>query len=532
MNKLNLTLICFTLILSGLLAIISAGITYDEASYIPAGYSYLKTREILLNQEHPPLSKILAGVPLFFFDLNFKKNYSISEQHIEFQSEFFKQNKKKILIITYSSRITLFFINILLLASIYCFSISIFKNKNAALISTALTALCPLFLAYSTLVINDCLFAFFFILTIFTLRNHIIKTTPCSLLYFAISFSAVLLTKFSALILIPIIFFIIIIKFKECNAVFFLSLFIALAIVIIIVNIFYFKPFTGFLDYYRGVCLTGKYRLTDYQYFLNGNFYEGNNSFYFLFTILYKSGEIQLLLWSITTIFFIKKFTDKILKRNKNKIIKYNFSSDIITYIILPAVVYFCVVSYKAPNIGLRYMLPCIFMLNVFTSYFFIHYEKYFTIFSNEKGLSVKTYFIFFIIFLLALRIFIAAPDYISFFNSYCGGRDKGMKLLDDSNFDWGQDINKLQTFLDSKKIPFVYLFYFGVVPPEAYNISYLDIKYALNYKNELKPGWYVISSQFLNRLPEFQTKNGRFKFSKNSAEFKIGYTLYIFNIL
>ena len=40
--------------------------TYDEAVHLAAGYSYLTTGDYRLNPEHPPLSKMLAAIPLLF----------------------------------------------------------------------------------------------------------------------------------------------------------------------------------------------------------------------------------------------------------------------------------------------------------------------------------------------------------------------------------------------------------------------------------------------------------------------------------
>ena len=38
--------------------------TVDEVAHIPSGYSYVKYLDYRLNPEHPPLAKILAGIPL------------------------------------------------------------------------------------------------------------------------------------------------------------------------------------------------------------------------------------------------------------------------------------------------------------------------------------------------------------------------------------------------------------------------------------------------------------------------------------
>src|SRR3989338_4006432 len=46
----------------------------DEITHLPSGYSYLKTGEIKLNPQHPPLMKMLAALPLLFLYLKFDPN--------------------------------------------------------------------------------------------------------------------------------------------------------------------------------------------------------------------------------------------------------------------------------------------------------------------------------------------------------------------------------------------------------------------------------------------------------------------------
>lgn len=48
--------------------------TFDEIAHIPAGYSYVTQHDMRLNPEHPPLLKMLIGMPLLFLDLNFDTN--------------------------------------------------------------------------------------------------------------------------------------------------------------------------------------------------------------------------------------------------------------------------------------------------------------------------------------------------------------------------------------------------------------------------------------------------------------------------
>src|SRR4051812_27755208 len=39
-------------------------VTFDEVAHIGAGMSYVQKLDLRLNDEHPPLAKILAGLPL------------------------------------------------------------------------------------------------------------------------------------------------------------------------------------------------------------------------------------------------------------------------------------------------------------------------------------------------------------------------------------------------------------------------------------------------------------------------------------
>jgi hypothetical protein len=55
--------------------------TYDETVHLTAGYSYLITGDYRLNPEHPPLSKMLAAIPLLFL----KPHLPVGPQLVERQ---------------------------------------------------------------------------------------------------------------------------------------------------------------------------------------------------------------------------------------------------------------------------------------------------------------------------------------------------------------------------------------------------------------------------------------------------------------
>jgi hypothetical protein len=65
----------------------------------------------------------------------------------------------------------------------------------------------------------------------------------------------------------------------------------------------------------------------------------------------------------------------------------------------------------------------------------------------------------------------IAYPDFIAFFNQICGGPTGGIKLLGDSNLDWGQDLPLLAAWQRDNPAFKLYLSYFGSADPKYYGI-------------------------------------------------------------
>ena len=54
-------------------------------------------------------------------------------------------------------------------------------------------------------------------------------------------------------------------------------------------------------------------------------------------------------------------------------------------------------------------------------------------------------------------------PHYIAYFSEICGGSARGHRFLADSNLDWGQDLLRLRSFMQEKNIPSVAISHFGL---------------------------------------------------------------------
>lgn len=68
-----------------------------------------------------------------------------------------------------------------------------------------------------------------------------------------------------------------------------------------------------------------------------------------------------------------------------------------------------------------------------------------------------------------------AAPHDLAFFSDLVGGPTQGIRYLSDSNLDWGQDIETLRRWLATQPQPQrLYLSYFGTADPRGYGINYV----------------------------------------------------------
>jgi len=62
-------------------------------------------------------------------------------------------------------------------------------------------------------------------------------------------------------------------------------------------------------------------------------------------------------------------------------------------------------------------------------------------------------------------------PHYLAYFNELAGGPSHGYRLLADSNLDWGQDLKELGAYLERHGITECKLSYFGTADPEYHRI-------------------------------------------------------------
>ncbi|HUJ72609.1 MAG TPA: glycosyltransferase family 39 protein [Verrucomicrobiae bacterium] len=121
-----------------------------------------------------------------------------------------------------------------------------------------------------------------------------------------------------------------------------------------------------------------------------------------------------------------------------------------------------------------------------------------------------------------ALTALIAYPLYVQYFSELVGGARNGYKYLIDSNYDWGQDANRLKQFLDERQINHIYLDYFGT----QFSIEHLRIpntRVTADEAKQIQEGTLVVSASELMRPEWAWLRDSR------QPVARVAYTLFVY---
>jgi len=192
-------------------AALRESVTIDEVAHIGAGLSYVQKLDLRLNDEHPPLAKVLAGLALAIRGTH--ADYSSVQWNIG--KEFFpaymgewvfgdwvlgRWNDAQSTLMW--ARLPMLLLTVLLGWVLFVLGRRLGGDWGGLLCLAAYTSM-PAFLAFGPLVLTDVAIALFTVLTLATLgelwRNPDRRNTR----WFALALAGALLSKFSSGILFP-----------------------------------------------------------------------------------------------------------------------------------------------------------------------------------------------------------------------------------------------------------------------------------------------------------------------------------------
>ncbi|MGH8865951.1 MAG: glycosyltransferase family 39 protein, partial [Burkholderiales bacterium] len=186
------------------------GITNDEIVHIPAGYHHLVLGQFELNNEHPPLVKMWAALPLLLIQPN-EAPPTAAEQQGNFQNfgwgydqRFWENNKDRFETIVFWTRAMMIVLACGLGVLIFAYARDLFGSR-AAVIAVALYTLEPTVLAHGRIVHTDIPAALAFLLFFFVLRKYLQARTLSRALLLGMASGLALITKFSMIVLQPVL---------------------------------------------------------------------------------------------------------------------------------------------------------------------------------------------------------------------------------------------------------------------------------------------------------------------------------------
>jgi len=138
-------------------------------------------------------------------------------------------------------------------------------------------------------------------------------------------------------------------------------------------------------------------------------------------------------------------------------------SSWTLTCLLVPAGIYLLSALATKLNIGMRHMLPLYPLIFLGIAIAFARLLQWTPRFAGTAAM--------FLLCGLMMECFTAYPNYLAFFNAPSGGSAGGVRLLSDSNIDWGQDLTLLADWQNKNNTQPLYISYFGLADPSYYDL-------------------------------------------------------------
>jgi Dolichyl-phosphate-mannose-protein mannosyltransferase len=532
-------------------------ITIDEIVMIPSAYYHLVDGDFQLVNEHPPLSKILAAIPLLFVQPiespNDPTKSVTAEDKFARQGAFWDNNGDRFSTISFWTRVPMVLLTLTTGVLIFIFARWLFGSRPAVL-AVALFSLEPTFLGHGRVVQTDAPAAFGYLLFFMALYLYSRRQTWRGALFLGAAAALAILGKYSmllvGLVLAPafIIFWWRSLNRRAITAHAMLTL---AALVLVIDAAYFFKlppidatepawiaanfPSYGAAvsvavetlsyvvpkEFLLGICFQIIHNRQGHSASLLGMYSQTGWWYYFPVAMLLKL-TLPFLLLSLGSAVWACK---RLIVGRELKFL----------YLLLPPIIYLIFVLFSHINIGVRYMLPMFPFLFILSAALL------------NRLLEIKTSRVASAVVLILLGWILveairAYPNHISYMNQ-TASRAPHWWYLSDSNVEWGDDLHELAQYLQLKgerRVQDATLGGFGIL--RFYGIESTD-GLSTNPPDENSPRYLAIGASFLNgstipagpqgtRRDQLMTRVNFFEEYRHRApEAIIGDSIYVFRV-
>jgi len=539
--------------------------TGDETIFLGAGYSYWLGHRYYLNVEHPPLMQLWSSLPLLFIDVKLPEdaerlfdgtyywpvpigwdNRERWGEHVETAKLPFYhyavveatsfghtlvyggQNDADRLLFWGRFMQALVTLATGLLVFLWARSLS---NMTGGFLALAAWCFNPLALAFGHLIITDPGISLFLPLAVWMFSRFLESPRPQTALPTGLAFGAALVTKYTAIILIPIFGVLALLGWwrhhREPHETSLRSLISGLFLIVAIawgmVLLLYLPHWSPpppisdadaqmlriprwFLaarwlwiprDYFKGLTIMLLHVSNGSPGYLLGQWSDKGWWYYYPAAMLIKTPLALLLLTGSAVTMALQR-----MRR----------SSFAESAPLVAATVYLACALTNRANIGVRHVLPIYPLLAVVVG---IEFGR--TKLRGQIAGGILAIW-------LAVTAVLVHPDYLAYCNEIAGGAANGQAYLIGPDFDWGQDGKQLKTWIEHNHVTRPYLDFSGT----RLALTYLHIPYDRVQPaqvRELHDGCLIISASSL-----MSTNYDWFRDSHTPVA-RIGYTFFVYSL-
>lgn len=461
-SKIIVSLLLLTFLCLSLSGIVSKSATFDEVQYVGIGKYIVKNHkwDVMGSILHPPLSYYLNSVPLLFVDDDVRLwQYEEKERGIDFLGGVDIIRGQELLSAPFnagdrlliSSRLLFALMGMWLGYYVYRFS-RLLYGETGGFLSLFLFTFCPNMLAYSGLILPDMPLALFTLAFCCHFWICLDSDTMGNRLMTGLFLGLALLSKFTALLLIPLLVIPgTLFRRKELSFSSSRTATISGCAFAVLCLGYGFN----LTPYVQGIVFQFQHASGGHSSFLLGEHSLTGWWYYYLVVFMLKT-PLPLLLLVTAVLAAYHQQSEQMREKMQ--------------FLLMPVIILAGFFSIMHQSIGLRYILPVYPLIFVLSGSLTAYSGRF------RQGLYL-------LCFWYALGTLWSAPHFLCYFNELIGSNDNGYKYLVDSNLDWGQDLKGLKRYMEQKGIKRITLSYFGADTPKRYGIDYdwLPSHYLLN---------------------------------------------------
>jgi len=548
---------------------IRTSLTTDEGLHITSGYSILRTGDFRLIEEHPPLIKLLAALPLLpVRDLpdprtlpGWEPEVGVSDtvQLVRVMKHWL-QPYRPFDRVVYATRVPIMLLSLLLGAVVFRWA-SDLAGPWAGLMALGWYTFDPNIVAHSSVAAIDLGTAALITFASYTFWRTLRRPSRVNVALAGVTLGLAQVTKISALMLLPL--FVVLAGVRALTlkdsawqshlrirgptlariGVLLIVMFVLAGAAMWAVYGFEVRTPPGWsisvpaashltpLERVRADLSAGR------TTFLMGQYSERGWWYYFPVAFAVKTPLPTLILLFAAIIIFARRLIHT----------KQFVDWDVLALVAFP-LLYFASALVQPFNIGYRHLLPILPFLFVFMGVQVAGRKmqdasrKSQDIDKRSPVASGKIVSLLPCLLVLALFAWCAIgtvqlfPDYLAYFNELVGGPDGGYRYLVDSNLDWGQTWKELAAYMDAHGIARVKLAQFSSNDPATYGIDYepiapmAGVPPVLPSRFNPAPGVYALSASSLQGVPLADVNTYDY-FRHQTPTARIGHAMFVYDV-